>query len=76
MFKEARRRAPCIVYIDEIDAIGGKRSADDFGTSEKIQTLLQLLIELDGMATNEGVIMLASTNRAEVLDEVCAKYKL
>ncbi|KAJ1523756.1 hypothetical protein ONE63_001589 [Megalurothrips usitatus] len=69
LFKEARQRAPCIVYIDEIDAIGSKRSANDFGSSEKIQTLLQLLIELDGMANNQGVIMLASTNRAEVLDE-------
>lgn len=69
LFKSARKMAPCIVYIDEIDAIGGKRSASDFGTSEKMQTLLQLLIEMDGMASNEGVIMLASTNRAEVLDE-------
>lgn len=69
LFKEARRRAPCIVYIDEIDAIGGKRSNDFEGNSEKIQTLLQLLIEMDGMASNEGVIMLASTNRSEVLDE-------
>lgn len=71
LFKEARRRAPCIVYIDEIDAIGGKRTSE-FGDSEKVQTLLQLLIEMDGMASNEGVIMLASTNRSEVLDEVIA----
>ncbi|KAK3929060.1 Paraplegin [Frankliniella fusca] len=70
LFKEARKLAPCIVYIDEIDAIGGKRGPDsDFGGGEKIQTLLQLLIEMDGMANNEGVIMLASTNRADVLDE-------
>ncbi|XP_026278149.1 paraplegin isoform X1 [Frankliniella occidentalis] len=70
LFKEARKLAPCIVYIDEIDAIGGKRGPNsDFGGGEKIQTLLQLLIEMDGMANNEGVIMLASTNRADVLDE-------
>lgn len=76
LFKEARRRAPCIVYIDEIDAIGGKRSNEFDGNSEKIQTLLQLLIEMDGMASNEGVIMLASTNRSEVLDEVILSYSI
>lgn len=58
------------MYIDEIDAIGGKRSNEVESNSEKIQTLLQLLIEMDGMSSNEGVIMLASTNRSEVLDEV------
>lgn len=70
LFKEARKRAPCIVYIDEIDAIGKKRSATAFsGTSgEEEQTLNQLLVEMDGMSTKEGVIMLASTNRSEVLD--------
>lgn len=72
LFKEARKRAPCIVYIDEIDAIGRKRSGDmggaGGGSGEEEQTLNQLLVEMDGMAGREGVIMLASTNRADVLD--------
>ncbi|XP_064466822.1 paraplegin-like [Ornithodoros turicata] len=71
LFKEARKRAPCIVYIDEIDAIGRRRS--DLGvegsTGEEEQTLNQLLVEMDGMATKAGVILLASTNRSEVLDK-------
>lgn len=72
LFKEARKRAPCIIYIDEIDAIGRRRSSASMEgsvTGEEEQTLNQLLVELDGMATKEGVIMLASTNRAEVLDK-------
>ncbi|XP_055952152.1 paraplegin-like [Argiope bruennichi] len=72
LFKEGRKRAPCIIYIDEIDAIGRKRSGTSAGegvTGEGEQTLNQLLVELDGMATKEGVIMLASTNRADVLDK-------
>ncbi|CAL1291565.1 unnamed protein product [Larinioides sclopetarius] len=72
LFKEGRKRAPCIIYIDEIDAIGKKRSgtsSGEGGTGEGEQTLNQLLVELDGMATKEGVIMLASTNRADVLDK-------
>lgn len=71
LFKEGRKRAPCIIYIDEIDAIGRKRSANigNGVTGEGEQTLNQLLVELDGMATKEGVIMLASTNRADVLDK-------
>ncbi|XP_014677716.1 PREDICTED: paraplegin-like [Priapulus caudatus] len=69
LFKEARKRAPCIVYIDEIDAIGRKRSTGGEGMSgEEEQTLNQLLVEMDGMATKEGVVVLASTNRSEVLD--------
>lgn len=71
LFKEAKKRAPCIIYIDEIDAIGRRRS--DLGaegsTGEEEQTLNQLLVEMDGMATKEGVILLASTNRSEVLDK-------
>ncbi|CAH1983503.1 unnamed protein product [Acanthoscelides obtectus] len=66
LFKEARKRAPCIVYIDEIDAVGRKRSGGASGEGE--QTLNQLLVEMDGMASKEGVIMLASTNRADILD--------
>ncbi|KFM66429.1 Paraplegin, partial [Stegodyphus mimosarum] len=72
LFKEGRKRAPCIIYIDEIDAIGRKRSGTNITegvTGEGEQTLNQLLVELDGMATKEGVIMLASTNRADVLDK-------
>ncbi|GAB6020085.1 hypothetical protein CHUAL_002820 [Chamberlinius hualienensis] len=72
LFKEARKRAPCIIYIDEIDAIGRKRSnsANESGMGgEEEQTLNQLLVEMDGIATKEGVLILASTNRAEVLDK-------
>lgn len=72
LFKEARARAPCIIYIDEIDAIGRKRSgAGDSrisGSGEEEQTLNQLLVEMDGMTSSEGVMVLASTNRADVLD--------
>lgn len=73
MFKEARKRAPCIVYIDEIDAVGRKRSGElgSLGASgESEQTLNQLLVELDGMTSKENIIMLASTNRADILDKV------
>lgn len=73
LFKEARKRAPCIIYIDEIDAIGRKRSegsgAMDGASGESEQTLNQLLVEMDGMASREGVLMLASTNRHDVLDK-------
>lgn len=71
LFREGRKRAPCIIYIDEIDAIGRKRSTGNIEgvTGEEEQTLNQLLVELDGMATKEGVIMLASTNRSDVLDK-------
>lgn len=74
LFKEARKRAPCIVYIDEIDAVGKKRSENSGaaggggGSGEQEQTLNQLLVEMDGMTTTEGVIMLASTNRVDILD--------
>lgn len=73
LFGEARKRAPCIIYIDEIDAIGRKRSgSSQIGGSdgEGEQTLNQLLVEMDGMASKESVLMLASTNRADVLDKV------
>ncbi|XP_065211013.1 paraplegin [Planococcus citri] len=72
LFKEARKRAPCIIYIDEIDAIGRKRSSTnqvDGSGGEGEQTLNQLLVEMDGMASKESVLMLASTNRADVLDK-------
>ena len=74
LFKEARKRAPAIIYIDEIDAIGRKRSEGAGGfspqNSEGEQTLNQLLVEMDGLGTNAGdIVMLASTNRADVLDK-------
>ncbi|KAI4469499.1 atp-dependent protease [Holotrichia oblita] len=73
LFKEAKKRTPCIIYIDEIDAIGRKRSGEISGatgaTGESEQTLNQLLVEMDGMATVENIIVLASTNRADVLDK-------
>ncbi|XP_040838152.1 paraplegin isoform X2 [Ochotona curzoniae] len=70
LFKEARARAPCIVYIDEIDAVGKKRSTSASGLSstEEEHTLNQLLVEMDGMGTTDHVIVLASTNRADILD--------
>ncbi|ESO83049.1 hypothetical protein LOTGIDRAFT_133988 [Lottia gigantea] len=68
LFKEAKKKAPCIVYLDEIDAIGRKRGGGPSSSSEEESTLNQLLVEMDGMETNKGVIMLASTNRADVLD--------
>ncbi|XP_060643888.2 mitochondrial inner membrane m-AAA protease component paraplegin isoform X1 [Anolis sagrei] len=70
LFKEARARGPCIVYIDEIDAVGKKRSTSmsGFSNTEEEQTLNQLLVEMDGMGTTDHVIVLASTNRADILD--------
>lgn len=73
LFKEARKRSPCIIYIDEIDAIGRNRRMEvgqyDGAASEGEHTLNQLLVEMDGMTSKEGVLMIASTNRAEVLDK-------
>ncbi|KAG1683631.1 Paraplegin [Nymphon striatum] len=70
LFSEARKRSPCIIYIDEIDAIGRQRgSGSQNSSTEEDQTLNQLLVELDGMATQKSVFMLASTNRPEVLDK-------
>ncbi|XP_076749953.1 SPG7 matrix AAA peptidase subunit, paraplegin [Xylocopa sonorina] len=71
LFAEARKRAPSIIYIDEIDAIGKKRSESytQFSNSESERTLNQLLVEMDGMTTAEDIIILASTNRADVLDK-------
>ncbi|XP_011690815.1 PREDICTED: paraplegin [Wasmannia auropunctata] len=71
LFKEAKKRAPSIIYIDEIDAIGKKRSESSLGVGdrESERTLNQLLVEMDGMIAKENVIILASTNRADVLDK-------
>jgi cell division protease FtsH len=70
LFKQAKEKAPCIVFIDEIDAIGGKRSTGNVsgGHDEREQTLNQLLTEMDGFDGNTGVIILAATNRPESLD--------
>ena len=69
LFKQAKEKAPCIVFIDEIDAIGGKRNAGAVGgNDEREQTLNQLLTEMDGFEANNGVIILAATNRPEALD--------
>ena len=70
LFEEAKRKAPCIVFIDEIDAVGRQRGAGlGGGHDEREQTLNQLLVEMDGFAANEGVIVLAATNRPDVLDK-------
>lgn len=69
LFKQAKEKAPCIVFIDEIDAVGGKRSSANYGgNDEREQTLNQLLTEMDGFEDNNGVVILAATNRPENLD--------
>ena len=68
LFKQAKEKAPCIVFIDEIDAIGKKRDGRVGGNDEREQTLNQLLTEMDGFEENSGVILLAATNRPESLD--------
>ena len=68
LFKQAKEKAPCIVFIDEIDAIGKKRDGSVGGNDEREQTLNQLLTEMDGFEENTGVIILAATNRPEALD--------
>ncbi|PBC26254.1 paraplegin [Apis cerana] len=79
LFTEAKKRAPSIIYIDEIDAIGKKRSDSfsEFTNSESERTLNQLLVEMDGMIATKDIIILASTNRAEVLDKAllrCGRF--
>ena len=69
MFEQAKKHAPCIIFIDEIDAVGRHRGAGlGGGNDEREQTLNQLLVEMDGFETNEGVILIAATNRPDVLD--------
>ncbi len=69
MFEQAKKRAPCIIFIDEIDAVGRHRGAGlGGGHDEREQTLNQMLVEMDGFADNEGVIVIAATNRPDVLD--------
>ncbi|RUS69188.1 hypothetical protein EGW08_023056 [Elysia chlorotica] len=70
MFEQAKKKAPCLVFIDEIDAVGRHRGAGmGGGNDEREQTLNQMLVEMDGFADNEGVIVIAATNRPDVLDK-------
>ncbi|VDN31790.1 unnamed protein product, partial [Gongylonema pulchrum] len=72
LFKTAKKIAPCIIYIDEIDAIGRRRSPSDFasgGSREEEQTLNQLLVEMDGIDSGRGIVLLGSTNRGDILDK-------
>ena len=69
LFKQAKEKAPCIVFIDEIDAIGKKRDGQIGGNDEREQTLNQLLAEIDGFDSSKGVVILAATNRPEILDK-------
>lgn len=69
LFEKARKLAPCIVFIDEIDAIGARRTGNSGGESENNQTLNQLLVEMDGFSSEETIIVLAATNRPEMLDK-------
>ena len=69
MFEQGKKNAPCIIFIDEIDAVGRHRGAGlGGGNDEREQTLNQLLVEMDGFEANEGVIIVAATNRPDVLD--------
>ena len=69
MFEQGKKNSPCIIFIDEIDAVGRSRGAGlGGGNDEREQTLNQLLVEMDGFETNEGVIIIAATNRPDVLD--------
>ena len=69
LFDQAKKHAPCLIFIDEIDAVGRQRGAGlGGGSDEREQTLNQLLVELDGFESNEGIIVLAATNRSDILD--------
>ena len=69
LFKQARESAPCVIFIDELDAVGRERSIGLMGNDERDQTLNQLLIELDGFDGREAIVVLAATNRADILDK-------
>ena len=69
MFKDAKRTTPCMIFIDEIDAVGRQRGAGlGGGNDEREQTLNQLLVEMDGIEDNKGIVIIAATNRPDVLD--------
>lgn len=70
LFRQAREKAPCIVFIDEIDAVGRARGKNQMqgGNDERENTLNQLLVEMDGFSTDNGVILMAATNRPDILD--------
>lgn len=73
LFKKASENAPCIIFIDELDAIGKKRSMNMMGNDERDQTLNQLLTEMDGFDNNRGIIILGATNRPDILDEALTR---
>ena len=68
LFREARSNAPCVIFIDEIDAVGASRFGGDRSHDERLQTLNALLAEMDGMANNEGIVVMAATNQPDALD--------
>jgi cell division protease FtsH len=69
MFKDARKHGACIVFIDELDAVGRSRGGQSLSHEEREQTLNQLLVEMDGFAANQGIVVVAATNRADILDK-------
>ena len=70
LFDKAKKSMPCIIFIDEIDAVGRQRGAGlGGGHDEREQTLNQLLVEMDGFEANDGIIVMAATNRADILDK-------
>ena len=68
LFKDARRHPSCIIFIDELDAVGRSRGGNSLSHEEREQTLNQLLVEMDGFAQNQGIVVVAATNRADILD--------
>ena len=73
LFSQAKKTAPCVIFIDEIDAVGRQRGSGLGGHDEREQTLNQLLVEMDGFETNEGVIVIAATNRSDILDKALVR---
>ncbi len=76
LFQQAAKVAPAIIFIDEIDAIGRTRDSKFGGNDEREQTLNQLLAEIDGFDSSKGVVILAATNRPEILDKALARRAL
>lgn len=75
LFEEARKNAPCIIFIDEIDAVGRKRGRGGFagGNDERENTLNQLLVEMDGFKSDSNIVVLAGTNRSDILDSALTR---